>query len=1274
MFLPSLPKVGRRVITFIGIIFMFGTVAGVSAQTGFVNPDIDGTVNDVVLQQDGKIVVAGSFAAVGGQPRSRVARLNADGTLDVSFQNPQVVGSDQSNNHVSSIAVQPDGKIVIGGLFVSVGGQARNYLARLNTDGSLDQTFTPVISSSVAAIALQPDGKIVIGGFFTSVSGQNRNRAARLNSDGSLDTSFVDPILTSPAPSTWIGALAVQTDGKILIGGYFTSVSGQSRAWGTRLNSDGTLDSGFNLSVSGQVEQFRVLSDGKIVLCGFFGSVNGTPRTSIARINNDGSLDPTFANVGIPSGSVSSFDIQADGKLVVGGNFSLIAGVERRDVARLNSDGTFDQTFLDVNANFGGTFSSINDVVRQPDGKILVGGQFSTVGHQTRKNLVRLLADGTLDLPPAQTLTVTKVEDSNDGSCNSDCSLREAIAAANASNDASLVNFEPQMFGVARTITLTSGELVFEQNRRVSIAGPGSSLLTISGNNASRVFRVRRDVIATMAGVTISNGSATEGGGIYVEPNGVVTSLTIASSVISNNAAGSGGGIRTSGSSTLNISNSTITGNTANYSPGVGGLLFDTGVLSVANTTISNNISNFQSGGVGGISTGGGSSMLTDLIVTGNYGTYGGGIGAGGTTTITNATITNNQSAVWGAGLYSGGTVNLIGSTIAGNTVTNTDGSGGGIVNYGQLNVSNSIVRNNSAANGGGVFTAGGLTMTESTIADNSAGVTGGGIYNNSGGTSGMPVHVNGCSITGNTAVSFAGGIQNRSLFDVYNSTIANNSAGSGGGAAFNVFFTGQPAVMNFVGSTIRGNRSNASGGAIQNQAGTVNVLHSTLSSNTAVGGGGAVLITQNGALNLSFATIAFNIAGSTGGIRISAGAGTVSSNNSIIARNTGRNSGADFSGEITSQGYNLIGRLVNATIVGDATGNLVNINPDLDPVLRNNGGGTLTHALQPNSPAIDSGKSSVGYAIDQRGLVRPYDFLSIANAPGGNGADIGSFERQPDDAARFSSPFDFDGDGKTDLGIFRPSVGEWWINHSGNGNTVAVQFGNGTDTLVPADYTGDGKTDIAIWRPSTGEWYILRSEDNSYYAPPFGAAGDAAMPADYDGDGKADLAVFRPSNATWYIARSGGGTTIEQFGATGDQPVPADYDGDGRTDMAIFRPSSGQWWLNRSADGVIAYGFGNSTDKTVQGDYTGDGKADSAIWRPSTGEWYILRSEDTTYYSAPFGLNTDVPAPGDYDGDGKFDTTVFRPSNATWYVQRTTSGTLIQQLGMGLSPFAPNC
>jgi hypothetical protein len=313
-------------------------------------------------------------------------------------------------------------------------------------------------------------------------------------------------------------------------------------------------------------------------------------------------------------------------------------------------------------------------------------------------------------------------------------------------------------------------------------------------------------------------------------------------------------------------------------------------------------------------------------------------------------------------------------------------------------------------------------------------------------------------------------------------------------------------------------------------------------------------------------------------------------------------------------------------------------------------------------------GSCDAALAVKQSGINLGGLFITAtATDPSGNTSEFSSPVLGT--GTRGRSPYDFDGDGKTDIGIFRPAAsgGEWWINRSGDGQTFALQFGASTDKIAPADYTGDGKADIAFFRPSSGEWYVLRSEDFSFFALPFGTNGDVPVPADYDADGKADFAVFRPSNSTWYISQSSGAPTrIEQFGAAGDVPVASDYDGDGKADVGIFRPAvtGAEWWINRSTAGLLAIQFGASTDKAVQGDYTGDGKTDIAIWKPSSGEWFIVRSEDSSFYGFPFGASGDVIAPGDYDGDGKFDPTVFRPSSATWFIARTTAGTQIVQFG----------
>ncbi|HEY0427058.1 MAG TPA: FG-GAP-like repeat-containing protein [Pyrinomonadaceae bacterium] len=261
---------------------------------------------------------------------------------------------------------------------------------------------------------------------------------------------------------------------------------------------------------------------------------------------------------------------------------------------------------------------------------------------------------------------------------------------------------------------------------------------------------------------------------------------------------------------------------------------------------------------------------------------------------------------------------------------------------------------------------------------------------------------------------------------------------------------------------------------------------------------------------------------------------------------------------------------------------------------------------------------------------------------------------------------FDFDGDGKADLSIFRPSSGEWWYQKSPNGGNAAFQFGAGTDTLTPGDYTGDGKTDVAVWRPSTGEWFVLRSEDFSFFSIPFGTSGDIPRPADFDGDGKTDYIVYRPSQNFWYRINSIGISSFRQFGIAGDKPVIGDFDGDGKTDLAVYRPSTGQWWWQSSLDNIQrATQWGISTDIPTPADYDADGKTDFAVYRPSNGTWYIYNSSNNSNTILNFGISEDKPVPADYDGDGKADIAVFRPSTGVWYLMKSTQGFAALQFGI---------
>jgi len=335
-------------------------------------------------QTDGKFIFSGSFTTYKGLTQNRIVRLNVDDSVDSTF----LIGTG-FNNDVNTMVLQTDGKIIIGGNFTTYKDLTQNRIARLNSDGSLDSSFVigTGFNASIRVIKVQTDGKILLGGDFTTYKSLAQNRIIRLNTDGSLDSSFV----IGTGFDNTVNAIEIQTDGKILVGGNFTTYKGLTQNRIVRLNTDGSLDSTFTASCDSTVTGFVIRPDGKILICGNFIYTNPSQLNGIAILNTDGSPDTIFGT-GF-NNIVNAIEIQNDGKILVGGSFTTYKGLTQNRIVRINPDGSLDSSF-DISTGFN---NDTNAMAVQSDYKILVGGSFTTYKGLTQNRIVRINPDGSLD-------------------------------------------------------------------------------------------------------------------------------------------------------------------------------------------------------------------------------------------------------------------------------------------------------------------------------------------------------------------------------------------------------------------------------------------------------------------------------------------------------------------------------------------------------------------------------------------------------------------------------------------------------------------------------------------------------------------------------------------------------------------------------------------------------------------------------------------------------------------------------------------------------------
>jgi uncharacterized delta-60 repeat protein len=371
---------------------------------------VSGKVYTTAIQSDGKIIIGGDFWTYNGISRKYIARVNADGSLDTSFN----VGTGP-DWQVRTAAVQTDGKIIIGGIFRSYNGIARNGVARLNANGTLDTTFNPdginATNAFVYTVSIQNDGKIIVGGsFLTCTTPCNNyffpNNITRLNTNGSYDGTFNPSINAQLFQGTSGGVLAssIQSDGKIIIGGGFSFYNGRAAPRIARLNTNGTLDNSFNpggglndtTNNSPKVYATCIKSNGGIVIGGDFDNSNGWGKYRIDCLGANGIPDGSLDIFSGFNDIVSTISIQSDGKIIVGGNFTsynynlnLNRVVTLNKIARLNADGSPD-IFFNTNTGIGAN-GTINTTSIQNDGKIIIGGNFTTYNGTGRNRIARIL-------------------------------------------------------------------------------------------------------------------------------------------------------------------------------------------------------------------------------------------------------------------------------------------------------------------------------------------------------------------------------------------------------------------------------------------------------------------------------------------------------------------------------------------------------------------------------------------------------------------------------------------------------------------------------------------------------------------------------------------------------------------------------------------------------------------------------------------------------------------------------------------------------------------
>jgi uncharacterized delta-60 repeat protein len=974
--------------------------------------------------------------------------------------------------------------LILPGIFLAL----MSVLNVFGATGDVDPGFDPKLTIDLTgnfpgSPATQPDGKIIIFGYYQLSGFSHRPYLRRLNADGTNDPTFACPECHSFFPTS----VLVRPDGKLMVIGTTAVFSGNHRL--IRVNQNGSLDTSFqtpfeNPAVPCEPLDVAAQADGKSLIRCKINLTSGSQQEIVRRLNDNGSLDTSFATIALtvsPRQSVVKMVSQPDGKVLLGGEFpSSGAGW----IKRHNSDGSLDSSFqTTVSARIVG-FDILSD------GKYLIVGWFSTVNGSSRPKIARLFSNGSLDTgftaPTANNEVVTGLKLLPNGQFY----IRLYVDPV------------PLPGGFVGRFVRFNADGSVDNTFNQTFLQPGA--WAVDEQNCIVVYRDRFYRLNI-------DGSIDQSFNLVISVDG----FNVAAALQSDGKIVIAGEFqKTNGANTVRFSRVNSDGTTdSTFSSGTG---FD-----VAPTVV---------------------AVQPDVKIL-----------ASGPFTVYNGAPRTKLVRI-----------NADGSLDAAfNPTFSPSTSDTKIFSIVPLPTGKILI--------GGNFTA----------------------------------------VNGTNQIGFARLNADGSLDAAFHPGFGNLTA------VFSILVQTDGKIM--VGGSLTGDdvvRLN-SDGSVDNSFDDNSVLDARQVFQRA---DGKYIVSTNNFVSPSTIVLLDNNGTRDFGFNFLSNCCLVTDLNSILVQPNG----------------NIVIGGTFGFINGRNSRNIARFGPF-----------GQSDIYFPTIGAIDSVNTLLGQPDGK--IIFVGNFSGIEDAPRTGIARLTLSNRIR------GTLFDYDGDGRADLSVFRPSTNSWYELLSSNGELGFQGFGANGDVVAPADYDGDGRTDVGLFRPSTGEWFYILSSTNTVIQRQWGQAGDVPLPADVTGDGKAELIVYRPTTGTWF--RTGGGDLV--FGDPGDKPLIGDFDGDGRVDPAIFRPSTGVWWYwaSSAAGQHRAFAWGSSTDIPAPGDYDGDGKTDYAVYRPSEGGWYIFNSGSSTATGVQFGLAGDKPVPADYDGDGKTDIAVFRPSNGVWYSLQSSAG-----------------